>query len=103
MIGAHLLNPSRAYTDIGDAAREWLRREVPADDAAAAADAAGRLAQVTRAELEAREQLALYVTIEVPLGGRAGEDGARRRQARRRRIAAGSRSRVDADVERLAR
>ena len=58
MIGAHLLNPSRAYPDVGDAAREWLHREVPADDSAAAADAAGRLARVTRAELEVREQLA---------------------------------------------
>jgi DNA polymerase I len=67
MIGAHVLNPSRAYTDIGDATREWLRRELPADDAAAAADAAGRLANVTRAELEAREQLALYADVEVPL------------------------------------
>jgi DNA polymerase-1 len=67
MIGAHVLNPSRAYTDIGDATREWLRRELPADDAAAAADAAGRLARVTRAELEAREQLALYADVEVPL------------------------------------
>jgi DNA polymerase-1 len=67
MIGAHVLNPSRAYTDIGDATREWLRRELPVDDAAAAADAAGRLANVTRAELEAREQLALYADVEVPL------------------------------------
>jgi DNA polymerase-1 len=67
MIGAHVLNPSRAYTDIADATREWLRRELPADDAAAAADAAGRLANVTRAELEAREQLGLYADVEVPL------------------------------------
>ena len=67
MIGAHLLNPSRAYTDIADTTREWLRRELPADDAAAAADAAGRLALVTRAELEARDQLALYADVEVPL------------------------------------
>ncbi len=67
MIGAHLLNPSRAYADIGDAAREWLHRDVAADDSAAAADAAGRLARATRAELEAREQLALYDDVEVPL------------------------------------
>ena len=67
MIGAHVLNPSRAYADITDAARELLRRELPADDAAAAADATGRLARVTRAELEARDQLALYANIEVPL------------------------------------
>ncbi len=40
---------------------------MPADDAAAAADAAGRLARVTRAELEAREQRALYDDVEVPL------------------------------------
>ncbi len=67
MIGAHVLNPSRAYTDIGDATREWLRRELAADDPAAAADAAGRLTGVLRAELEKRDQLALYTGIEVPL------------------------------------
>ncbi len=67
MLGAHVLNPSRAYTDAADAAREWLRRELTAGDAAAAADAAGRLARVTRAELEAREQLALYADVEVTL------------------------------------
>jgi DNA polymerase-1 len=67
MLGAHVLNPSRAYTDIADTTREWLRRELAADDAAAAADAAGRLARVTRAELAAREQLALYADVERPL------------------------------------
>ncbi len=67
MIGAHLLNPARAYSDISDATREWLRRELPPADPAAAADAAGRLALITRAELETRGQLALYADVEVPL------------------------------------
>ncbi len=67
MIGAHVLNPARAYGDIGDATREWLHRELAPGDAAAAADAAGRLAYVTRAQLEARDQLALYADVEVPL------------------------------------
>jgi DNA polymerase-1 len=67
MIGAHVLNPSRAYTDVADATRELLRRELPPHDAAAAADAAGRLGRVTRAELEARDQLELYADVEVPL------------------------------------
>jgi DNA polymerase-1 len=66
MIGAHLLNPSRAFGAVGDAAGEFLGAGV-GDDAAAHADAALQLAQPVRDELAARDQLALYEEIEVPL------------------------------------
>jgi len=66
MIGAHLLDPARTYTDAAQASSAVLHRALP-DDAAAAADAAGRVTRVVRAELEAREQLALYTDVEVPL------------------------------------
>jgi DNA polymerase-1 len=66
MIGAHLLNPSRTFADVGQAASEFLDRVLP-EEPAAAADAAGLLARTTRAELERRGQLALYEDVEVPL------------------------------------
>jgi len=100
MLAAHVLNPSRAYTDIGDAVREWLHRELPPDDAAAAADAAGRLARVTRAELEARDQLALYADVEVPLAvvlAKMERAGIKLDVAELRELSRG----VDADVARL--
>ena len=101
MIGAHLLNPSRSYGDISDATREWLRRELPANDPAAAADAARRLAYVTRAELETREQLALYADIEVPLAvvlAKMERAGIKLDTAELRALSLN----VDADVKRLA-
>ena len=67
MIGAHLLNPGRSYIDIADATREHVGKELPPGEPAAAADAAGLLARITRAQLEARDQLALYSDVEVPL------------------------------------
>jgi DNA polymerase-1 len=99
MIGAHLLDPARTYADAAQAASAVLHRTLP-DDAAAAADAAGRLTGVTRAQLEARDQLALYTDVEVPLAvvlakiERAGValDPAALVELR---------ARVDADVERL--
>ncbi|HEV8021294.1 MAG TPA: DNA polymerase I [Candidatus Lustribacter sp.] len=66
MIGAHLLDPARTYADVSQAASAVLHRVLP-EDAAAAADAASRITRVARTELEAREQLALYADIEVPL------------------------------------
>jgi DNA polymerase-1 len=66
MLAAHVLNPSRAFTDPGAAASEFLDRVLPPEPAAAA-DAAGRLARVTRAELERRGQLSLYADVELPL------------------------------------
>jgi DNA polymerase-1 len=66
MIAAHLLDPARAYLDPTQAASAVLRVSLP-DDAAAVADAAARITAVARAELERRDQLALYTDIEVPL------------------------------------
>jgi DNA polymerase-1 len=66
MIGAHLLDPSRTFVDLRDAVRAFLDRDLP-DDVAAYADAAGRLAHILRAELERRDQHALYRDVEVPL------------------------------------
>jgi DNA polymerase I len=66
MIAAHLLDPSRGFAEIEDAAAQLLRVEVPRD-AAAHADAAFRLIAAARPELEARDQLALYEELEVPL------------------------------------
>ena len=66
MIGAHLLNPTRTFAEIGDAAAEFLRSGV-ADHAAARADATRRLVHAVRSELETRDQLRLYAETEVPL------------------------------------
>ena len=68
MIAAHLLDPGRTFIDIADAVRSSLDRTLD-DEPAAAADAAGRLARVLRAQLEARGQLALYTDVELPLTG----------------------------------
>jgi DNA polymerase I len=99
MLAAHLLNPSRTFADVGQAASEVLLRVLP-EEPAAAADAAGLLAGATRAELERRGQLGLYTDVELPLAGvlaameRAGvalDPGALRELS----------AQVDADVERL--
>jgi DNA polymerase-1 len=66
MIAAHLLNPSRSYAPIEDAAGEYLAARLPAD-AAAHADAALRLRPVLRDRLTHREQLGLYDDVELPL------------------------------------
>lgn len=66
MIGAHLLNPSRSFANIGDATQEFLQKTV-SEDVAAWADAALQLARVEREELANREQLSLYENVEVPL------------------------------------
>jgi len=66
MIAAHLLDPSRGYADIEDAAAQLLGVELP-DDGAAQADATFRLIEKSRAALEERDQLGLYGEIEVPL------------------------------------
>lgn len=99
MIGAHLLDPSRTYADVAQAVSSVLRRALP-DDAAAAADATGRLALAVRAELEPRGQLGLYADVEVPLATvlakleRAGV-------ALDPAALVGLRERCDADVARL--
>lgn len=66
MIAAHLLDPSRGFADIEDAARQFLGVELPSA-AAAHADAALQLIEKARTELSARDQLALYEELEVPL------------------------------------
>ena len=66
MIGAHLLNPSRTFAQIEDAAQEVLALSA-ADDVAAHADAVLRLVEKEREELAARGQLELYEDVEVPL------------------------------------
>jgi DNA polymerase-1 len=99
MIAAHLLDPARAYADVAQAAAVVLHRAMP-DDAGAAADAARRVVGAARAQLESREQLALYADVEVPLAivlakmERAGV-------ALDPAALVDLRARVDADVDRL--
>ena len=66
MIAAHLLNPSRDFADIEEAAQERLEKSA-GDDVAAHADAVLQISQEARKALEARGQLRLYEEIEVPL------------------------------------
>jgi DNA polymerase-1 len=66
MLAAHLLNPSRAFASIADAAAEHLAA-APSDDAAAHADATLRLLDAMRPQLEARAQMRVYEDVEVPL------------------------------------
>lgn len=66
MIAAHLLDPTRGFAEIEDAAAQLLGAELP-DETGAHADAALQLIDKTRAELAARNQLALYEEVEVPL------------------------------------
>lgn len=66
MIGAHLLNPSRTFAGIEDAAQEFLESSV-GEDAAAHADGVLQLCEKLREELGKRDQLALYEAVEVPL------------------------------------
>ncbi len=66
MIGAHLINPSRTFAQLDDAARELLEL-CAGDDAAAHGDAVLQLVRKERELLEQRGQLALYEDVEVPL------------------------------------
>jgi DNA polymerase I len=66
MIAAHLLDPTRGFADLEDAAAAYLNVGLPAE-AGAHADAALRLVAATRSKLEEREQLRLYEEVEVPL------------------------------------
>jgi DNA polymerase I len=66
MIAAHLLDPTRGFADVEDAARQLLGIDLP-DDPAARADAAFRLIEKGRAELGKRDQLRLYEEVELPL------------------------------------
>lgn len=66
MIGAHLLNPSRNFAQVEDAAQEFLQLGA-GEDVAAHADAVFRLVERERDELQQRGQLQLYEEVEVPL------------------------------------
>jgi DNA polymerase-1 len=66
MIGAHLLNPSRTFADIEDAAQEFLESSA-GEEVAAHADAVLQLCEKLREELGKRDQIALYENVEVPL------------------------------------
>jgi DNA polymerase I len=66
MIAAHLLDPTRGFADVEDAASAFLGLGL-SGDAAAAADAAFRLIAKARVELERRGQLRLYEELELPL------------------------------------
>lgn len=66
MIGAHLLNPSRAYAELAEATAELLSLNVP-HDAGAYADATVALVDTERQKLNERDQVQLYSEVEVPL------------------------------------
>ncbi len=66
MIGAHLLDPSRGFADLEDAAAVFLNAGLPGE-AAAHADATLQLVEKIRPALAERDQLRLYQDVEVPL------------------------------------
>jgi DNA polymerase-1 len=66
MIGAHLLDPSRGFVDLEDAAAVFLSAGLPGE-VAAYADATFQLAEKIRPALAERDQLRLYQDVEVPL------------------------------------
>ncbi len=66
MLGAHVLNPGRAFSAVDDAVAEILVAGV-ATNAAARADATLRLVDPIRDALAQRDQLRLYDEVEVPL------------------------------------
>jgi DNA polymerase-1 len=102
MVAAHILNPSRTFADAGAASSEFLDRNLPDDQPAAVADAAGLLARKTREELERRGQISYYADVELPLVSvLAGMEraGIALDQSALREIAV----EVDAAVERLQR
>ena len=67
MIAAHLLDSSRSFVDVGDAAQQFLQRNLPAEGLGAAAGAAWQLAPVLEASLLERGQSDLYRGVELPL------------------------------------
>jgi DNA polymerase-1 len=66
MVAAHLLNPSRSFEKLDDAASEFLAVRLP-DDASACADATLQLVPILLEHLEHRDQLSLYRDVELPL------------------------------------
>ena len=101
MIGAHLLNPSRSFAGIEEAAQEFLESSV-GEEVAPHADAVLQLAEKIRGELRERDQLALYQTVEVPLApilARMEWTGVLIDPTELRKLA----KEIDASVERLQR
>ncbi len=66
MLAAHLLDPSRTYARIEEAAAAYLQLHV-GEDVAAHADATLRILAATRGLLDERAQSRLYGDVEVPL------------------------------------
>ncbi|HTU69204.1 MAG TPA: DNA polymerase I [Candidatus Baltobacteraceae bacterium] len=66
MLAAHLLNPSRTFSSILEAAAEHLEA-APDEDAAAHADATLQVLEIMRPILEERAQMRVYEEVEVPL------------------------------------
>ena len=67
MIGAHLLDSSRSFLNVEDAAQQFLQRNLPAEGLGAAAGAAWQLAPVIEQQLLERGQSELYRGVELPL------------------------------------
>lgn len=67
MIGAHLLDSSRSFLNVEDAAQQFLQRNLPAEGLGAAAGAAWQLAPVIEQQLLERGQDELYRGVELPL------------------------------------
>lgn len=66
MVGCHLLDPSRSFTAVADAAGRFLQAALP-DEPGAWAAAALRLAPVVRELLAETSQGGLYAGVETPL------------------------------------
>lgn len=69
MIGAHLLDSSRSFVNVEDAAQQFLQRNLPPEGLGAAAGAAWQLAPVVEQLLLERGQAELYRGVELPLTG----------------------------------
>lgn len=69
MIGAHILESSRSFVNVEDAAQQFLQRNLPPEGLGAAAGAAWQLAPVIEQLLLERDQAELYRAVELPLTG----------------------------------
>ncbi|MBS2035916.1 DNA polymerase I [bacterium] len=67
MIAAHLLDSSRSFVNVEDAAQQFLQRNLPDEGLGAAAGAAWQLAPVLAEGLRERGQSQLYAEVELPL------------------------------------
>lgn len=67
MIGAHLVDSSRSFVNVEDAAQQFLQRNLPAEGLGVAAAAAWQLVPVLESILQERGQEGLYRDVELPL------------------------------------